>query len=46
MISVLELAKKDDAKVVFTINSGIYEYCRDTWYNTYDRLYQENSRKE
>jgi nucleoside-diphosphate-sugar epimerase len=27
MISVLELAKKDDAKVVFTINSGIYGYC-------------------
>ena len=26
MISVLKLAKKDDAKVVFTSNSGIYGY--------------------
>jgi hypothetical protein len=29
MISVLELAKKDNTRVVFTINSGIYVYSRE-----------------
>ena len=33
MISVLELAKKDNAKVVFTSNSGIYGSNDDTRFN-------------
>ena len=44
MVSVLELAKKNNAKVVLTSNSGSYGNSR-ICYNIYDRLYDENSRK-
>jgi UDP-glucuronate decarboxylase len=46
MISVLELAKKDDAKVIFTINSGTYGYCRAHGITQMIDCTRKNSRKE